>query len=68
MEIRDAIKVELITQDAGIEVSPQFRITFEDGRSSMVPCDPLNRQFVEIKEWYESLDEKPFEFNFELDT
>jgi len=65
MEIRFAKKIELITKDGNIEVEPQFRVTFEDKRSMMVPANPENRHYLEIKEWFDEQSKKPFKFKFE---
>lgn len=61
----DIEKIELVTEDAGIAVAPQFRITEVSGLSHMVPADPSNRHFFEVRDWYEAQENKPFEFDFD---
>ena len=41
-----------------------FEVTFIDKEVVIVPNEPLNRHYQEVKEWYLSQEQKPFEFDF----
>lgn len=61
------MKITLVTEDkfAGEAVPVQFLCEDPEGRTSVVPANPDNRHFIEIKEWYNSKKKKPFVFDFE---
>lgn len=62
MQIEDVIFIE-----SGEELSmpAQFKIVLEDSSELFVPIDPLNRHFVEVREWYHQQKTKPFVFDFD---
>ena len=45
--------------------TPFFRLTYTDQRTSVVPCIPENRDFQDIRDWYETQSQKPFAFDFD---
>jgi len=48
----------------GLSMPVLFILTEDDGTVRQVPNDPRNADYQRIKEDYESLEVKPFEFNF----
>lgn len=68
------VDVKLVTHfdapDAGGEripvLVPHFDVTTEDDELVLsVPFDPLNRDYVDVKEWYESQKKPSFKFDFD---
>lgn len=59
------VKIELVTEDGGVDVQPQFIVTFDDKKSMAVPADKENRHYFDVKAWYNAQTKKPFKFDFE---
>lgn len=54
-----SLEKDLLNQD-------YFSVTLQDGSLTAVSTlDPLNRNYQELKAWYESQEEKPFDFSFQ---
>lgn len=61
------------TMQDGLPVAPQlemwhFKITTDEQETPdqevVVPADPLNRHYQEVKEWYDKQKKKPFKYDF----
>jgi hypothetical protein len=60
------VNVELVTDDGvGLAVEPQFRVQFDNDIQGIVPNNPDNRHYWEVKVWYDAQKTKPFDFKFE---
>lgn len=42
-----------------------FFVVTKDGDELTVPVDPRNRHYMEVRDWYDRKQNKPFEFDFE---
>lgn len=57
--------VKFIEEGQELSMPAQFKVILEDNSELFVPIDPLNRHFVEVKEWYQSKKKKSFVFDFD---
>lgn len=60
-------KVELVTEDAGVEVPPQFKLYDKDDNEALVPADINNVHYALVRDWYNRHKKPGFEFDFEDD-
>jgi hypothetical protein len=60
--------VKLFHRDAdpehGLTELGYFACTDEHGNDMVVPFDPKNSDYNDLRLWYESLEQKPFDFDF----
>lgn len=64
----DIEKVELLgntKEQQANGMRPQFYVKTTDGNKVYVPIDePANRHYLEVKNWYNNQETKPFDFDF----
>ena len=57
-------KVELITEDAGIEMPPQFKVIDKDGNEALVPANIENIHYRAVRDFVRGQKKPAFKFDW----
>lgn len=57
--------IKNVQLDQDINRAVRFAVTTADDAVTYIPNEPLNRHYAEVREWFQSQEEKPFDFEFE---